>query len=120
VCTPNERDGLGDDLVAGHSTRVKRGGYYGWPAITGVPTKIRVTRERVLICAAKRSCPTYCSSHIRRRQPDLLQPPLAFLAEYVGDGFAGDYEGLLTGLIVVTITPGLVQWPRPPKMARCS
>lgn len=30
-CTTNERDGLGDDLVPDYSTRVKRGGYYGWP-----------------------------------------------------------------------------------------
>jgi glucose/arabinose dehydrogenase len=30
-CTTNERDGLGDDLVPDYSTRVKEGGYYGWP-----------------------------------------------------------------------------------------
>jgi glucose/arabinose dehydrogenase len=27
----NERDGLGDDLVPDYITRVKKGGYYGWP-----------------------------------------------------------------------------------------
>jgi glucose/arabinose dehydrogenase/cytochrome c2 len=27
----NERDGLGDDLVPDYLTRVKEGGYYGWP-----------------------------------------------------------------------------------------
>jgi hypothetical protein len=27
----NERDGLGDDLVPDYVTRVKSGGYYGWP-----------------------------------------------------------------------------------------
>lgn len=27
----NERDGLGDDLVPEYVTRVKEGGYYGWP-----------------------------------------------------------------------------------------
>ncbi len=27
----NERDGLGDDLVPEYITRVKEGGYYGWP-----------------------------------------------------------------------------------------
>ncbi len=27
----NERDGLGDDLVPDYVTRVKAGGYYGWP-----------------------------------------------------------------------------------------
>jgi glucose/arabinose dehydrogenase len=30
-CTTNERDGLGDDLVPDYSTRVKEGGFYGWP-----------------------------------------------------------------------------------------
>ena len=30
-CTVNERDMLGDDLVPDYSTRVKEGGYYGWP-----------------------------------------------------------------------------------------
>jgi glucose/arabinose dehydrogenase/cytochrome c1 len=27
----NERDGLGDDLVPDYITRIKEGGYYGWP-----------------------------------------------------------------------------------------
>jgi glucose/arabinose dehydrogenase len=27
----NERDGLGDDLVPDYATRVKEGGFYGWP-----------------------------------------------------------------------------------------
>jgi glucose/arabinose dehydrogenase/cytochrome c2 len=30
-CTTNERDLLGDDLVPDYSTRVRSGGYYGWP-----------------------------------------------------------------------------------------
>ena len=30
-CTTNERDALGDDLAPDYSTRVQRGGYYGWP-----------------------------------------------------------------------------------------
>ena len=30
-CTTNERDNLGDDLVPDYSTRVKQGGFYGWP-----------------------------------------------------------------------------------------
>ena len=30
-CTTNERDGLGDDLVPDYSTRVRAGGFYGWP-----------------------------------------------------------------------------------------
>ena len=30
-CTTNERDALGDDLVPDYSTRVRSGGFYGWP-----------------------------------------------------------------------------------------
>ncbi len=30
-CSTNERDGLGDDLVPDYLTRVKEGGFYGWP-----------------------------------------------------------------------------------------
>jgi glucose/arabinose dehydrogenase len=30
-CTVNERDGLGDHLVPDYSTRVREGGFYGWP-----------------------------------------------------------------------------------------
>jgi hypothetical protein len=30
-CTTNERDAIGDDLVPDYSTRVRSGGYYGWP-----------------------------------------------------------------------------------------
>ncbi len=30
-CVANERDGLGDDLVPDYVTRVREGGFYGWP-----------------------------------------------------------------------------------------
>lgn len=30
-CSTNERDGLGDDLVPDYITRVRDGGFYGWP-----------------------------------------------------------------------------------------
>jgi len=30
-CSTNERDGLGDDLVPDYITRVRPGGFYGWP-----------------------------------------------------------------------------------------
>jgi glucose/arabinose dehydrogenase len=30
-CSTNERDGLGDDLPPDYITRVREGGYYGWP-----------------------------------------------------------------------------------------
>lgn len=31
MCNVNERDGLGDDLPPDYLTRVKQGGFYGWP-----------------------------------------------------------------------------------------
>ena len=34
-CTVNERDALGDNLVPDYSTRVKEGGFYGWPWSSG-------------------------------------------------------------------------------------
>jgi glucose/arabinose dehydrogenase len=30
-CSTNERDGLGDDLPPDYITRVREGGFYGWP-----------------------------------------------------------------------------------------
>jgi len=30
-CSTNERDGLGDDIVPDYLTRVREGGFYGWP-----------------------------------------------------------------------------------------
>ena len=30
-CSTNERDGMGDDLVPDHVTRVREGAWYGWP-----------------------------------------------------------------------------------------
>ena len=30
-CSTNERDGLGDDLPPDYATRVREGGFYGWP-----------------------------------------------------------------------------------------
>ena len=30
-CATNERDGLGDDLVPDYVSRIKEGGFYGWP-----------------------------------------------------------------------------------------
>ncbi len=42
-CTVNERDGLGDHLVPDYSTRVREGGFYGWPCTTWATKKTRGT-----------------------------------------------------------------------------
>jgi glucose/arabinose dehydrogenase len=91
-CTTNERDGLGDNLVPDYSTRVKEGGYYGWPwYYMGNHEDPRHAGER----------PDLAGKTIT---PDVLYQPhsaslglvfyaassgrSAFPAEYVGDGFA--------------------------------
>jgi hypothetical protein len=91
-CTTNERDALGDDLVPDYSTRVKEGGYYGWPwYYLGDHEEPRLKGERPDLAG-------------RAIVPDVLyqahSAPLnlafytatsgasAFPREYVGDGFA--------------------------------
>lgn len=80
----NERDGLGDELVPDYLTRVRDGGFYGWPY-------------------------SYIGSHpqpgFAQKRPDLVQqaivPDLLFrahsaalgLAFYTGDQFPADYKG---------------------------
>ena len=47
-CTVNERDGLGNNLVPDYVTRVKEGGFYGWPwyYITGDHEDPRLAGQR--------------------------------------------------------------------------
>jgi hypothetical protein len=90
-CSTNERDGLGDNLVPDYVTRVREGGFYGWPwfYIGGnedphhggerPDLKDKVTIPDVLI------------------QPHSASLGLvfyngnAFPAEYAGDGFAAEH-----------------------------
>jgi glucose/arabinose dehydrogenase len=45
--TVQERDGLGDDLVPDYFTRVRQGGFYGWPyAYIGSHKEPRITEDR--------------------------------------------------------------------------
>jgi glucose/arabinose dehydrogenase len=87
----NERDGLGDDLVPDYITRVKDGGFYGWPWYYIGPNQD----------------PRHAGAHPELRAkvivPDvLLQSHSAslemmfyggrqFPREYVGDAFAGEH-----------------------------
>lgn len=80
----NERDGLGDELVPDYLTRVRDGGFYGWPY-------------------------SYIGSHpqpdFAQKRPDLVKqaivPDVLFrahaaalgLAFYTGDQFPADYKG---------------------------
>ncbi len=132
----NERDGLGDDLVPDYITRVKEGGFYGWPWFYMGPNQD----------------PRHMGAHSELRDkvltPDvLLQSHSAslemlfytgqqFPREYAGDAFAaehgswnrlrrtgykvirvpvrngiatGEYEDFMTGFV----TPNGEVWGRP-------
>jgi glucose/arabinose dehydrogenase len=110
-CTTNERDLLGDDLVPDYSTRIKDGGFYGWPwYYMGSHEDPRLKGERpdlknkVLVPdvpyqahSAALSLMFYTAS----------SGASAFPAEYVGDGFAtfhGSWNrGFRTGHKVVRV-----------------
>src|SRR5487761_134454 len=84
IAVVNERDGLGDDLPPDYLTRVKRGGFYGWPwyYIGAHPDPEH-----------RGAHPELASSVVK---PDLLfQPhsaPLG-LAVYEGNQFPAAYKG---------------------------
>jgi glucose/arabinose dehydrogenase len=110
-CTTNERDLLGDDLVPDYSTRVREGGFYGWPwYYMGQNEDPRLKgerpdlRQKVLVPdvpyqshSAALGLVFYTSSSGKA----------AFPAEYVGDGFAtfhGSWNrGFRTGHKVVRV-----------------
>jgi glucose/arabinose dehydrogenase len=83
-CSTNERDGLGDDLVPDYVTRVRPGGFYGWPWFyLGNHEDPRHSGER----------PELASTVL---VPDvLIQPHSAPLqvAFYEADGFPPRYRG---------------------------
>ncbi len=90
-CSVNERDGLGDDLVPDYITRIKAGGFYGWP----------------WFYMGSNEDPRHKGEHPELRDkvliPDvLLQPHLASLCmvfytgqqfpkEYTNDAFAAEH-----------------------------
>ncbi len=83
-CSTNERDGLGDDLVPDYVTRVRDGGYYGWPwYYIGNHEEPRLKGRRPDLEG-------------RMTDPDvLLQPHSASLgmAFYTGTAFPAEYQG---------------------------
>jgi glucose/arabinose dehydrogenase len=91
-CTTNERDLLGDDLVPDYSTRVKAGGYYGWPwYYMGNHEDPRLKGERPDL-AGKATVPdvpyTAHSAALTLVFYNATSGRSAFPKEYVGDGFA--------------------------------
>jgi glucose/arabinose dehydrogenase len=90
-CSTNERDGLGDNLVPDYVTRVREGGFYGWPWLyIGGNEDPRHAGERPDLKG-------------KVMVPDVLIQPhsaslgltfynaKAFPAEYSGDGFAAEH-----------------------------
>lgn len=91
-CSTNERDLLGDDLVPDYSTRVKEGGFYGWPwYYMGNHEDPRLKGERPDL-AGKVSNPdvpyTSHSAVLNLVFYTATSGSSAFPKEYVGDGFA--------------------------------
>ncbi|HKE94437.1 MAG TPA: PQQ-dependent sugar dehydrogenase [Povalibacter sp.] len=90
-CTTNERDLLGDNLVPDYSTRVKEGGYYGWPwYYIGNHEDPRLKDDRPDL-AGKATVPDVLyqahSAAITLTFYPANSGKSAFPKEYVGDGF---------------------------------
>ena len=95
-CTVNERDALGDNLVPDYSTRVREGGFYGWPwYYMGDHEDPRHAGER----------------------PDLkgktITPDVPYEAHSAAVGFAFAYSHVSRG--EVPAIPTMSSKPRPPR-----
>ena len=91
-CTVNERDLLGDDLVPDYSTRVREGGFYGWPwYYIGNHEDPRHKGERPEL-AGKAIIPDVLYTAHSASMNLVFYPKnngkSAFPDEYAGDGFA--------------------------------
>jgi glucose/arabinose dehydrogenase/cytochrome c2 len=91
-CATNERDMLGDDLVPDYATRVKEGGYYGWPwYYMGKYEEPRMKGDRPDL-AGKAIVPdvpfTAHSAATNIKFYDATSGSSKFPAEYSGDAFA--------------------------------
>ncbi len=110
-CTTNERDALGDDLVPDYSTRVRQGGFYGWPwYYMGSNEEPRLKgdrpdlKDKVLIPDVPYQAHSAALTLVFYTA---TSGQYAFPAEYVGDGFAmfhGSWNrGFRTGHKVVRV-----------------
>ena len=110
-CTTNERDLLGDDLVPDYSTRVREGGFYGWPwYYMGANEDPRLKAERPDLKAKVLVPDVPYQAHSAALGLvfyTATSGKSAFPAEYVGDGFAmfhGSWNrGFRTGHKVVRV-----------------
>jgi len=110
-CTTNERDALGDDLVPDYSTRVKEGGFYGWPWYymgSNEEPRLKGDRPDLKGKALVPDVPYQAhSASLGLEFYTATSGKYAFPAEYVGDGFAmlhGSWNrGFRTGHKVVRV-----------------
>jgi glucose/arabinose dehydrogenase/cytochrome c2 len=91
-CTTNERDMLGDDLVPDYSTRVREGGFYGWPwYYMGKHEDPRLAGQRPDLANKVIVPDVPYQSHsavLNMVFYTATSGSSAFPKEYVGDGFA--------------------------------
>jgi glucose/arabinose dehydrogenase len=91
-CTVNERDMLGDNLVPDYSTRVREGGFYGWPwYYLGPNEDPRLKGERPDLRDAVIVPDVLYQAHsaaLNLTFYTATNGKSAFPAQYVGDGFA--------------------------------
>ena len=87
----NERDGLGDDLVPDYVTRVKEGGFYGWPWFYMGPTQDpRHAGEHRELAARVLTPDVLLQSHSASLQM-CFYTGRQFPQEYAGDAFAAEH-----------------------------
>ena len=111
-CSTNERDGLGDNLPPDYVTRVRRGGFYGWPwYYIGAHEDPRHRGERPDLAAQATVPDVLVQPHSAPLQMTFYPPdatgPAAFPASYRGDAFVALHgswnRALRTGYKVVRI-----------------
>lgn len=110
-CTVNERDMLGDDLVPDYSTRVREGGFYGWPwYYLGTYEDPRLKGQRPDLRAHVTAPDVLYQAHsaaLTLTFYNATRGAAAFPAEYVGDGFAAFHgswnRGFRTGHKIVRV-----------------
>jgi glucose/arabinose dehydrogenase len=91
----NERDGLGDDLVPDYISRVKEGGFYGWPwYYMGSIEDPRHKGERPDLAGKILVPDVLLQAHSASLEMTFYKAstgPAAFPAEYDGDVFAAEH-----------------------------
>ncbi|HEX4140002.1 MAG TPA: PQQ-dependent sugar dehydrogenase [Candidatus Methylacidiphilales bacterium] len=91
----NERDGLGDDEVPDYITRVKEGGYYGWPWYYMGNIEDPRWKDARPDLAGKATVPDVLlqahSASLEMCFYTASTGPAAFPAEYNGDAFAAEH-----------------------------